>query len=199
MPIATITEPETRPALLNLPNQLTAARLVLAVVFFVLVAFEVPLVALGVFIVAAVTDAVDGYLARRYGQVTSLGRVLDPLVDKVIVLGAFIFLLPLQPGSGLTAWMVTVIVARELLVTGLRAVLERRGVDFSATWSGKLKMVVQCMAIGWILLYLGVFDQSPQAYWAGWVRDVLIWLAVAVTVWSGLVYLGRVVRVYRIK
>lgn len=193
--MATATNPKLRPTPLNLPNQLTAARLVLAVVFFVLVSQERTLWALAVFVLAAATDVVDGYLARRRGEVTSLGRVLDPFVDKVVVLGAFIFLLPLE-GSGLAAWMVTVIVARELMVTGLRAVLEQRGVDFSATWTGKLKMVLQCVAIGWILFYLGRLEGSPHELWAMWVRDVLIWLTVAITILSGAVYLHRSARAH---
>lgn len=174
----------------TLPNQISAGRLVLAIVLFVLLAFDQMAWGLIVFVIAASTDALDGYVARRYGQVTTLGRILDPFVDKVVVLGAYIFLLPV-PESGLKAWMVTVIVARELLVTALRGYFERQGADFSASFVGKLKMVLQCVAIGWVLFYLAAFVGTDHALWASWVRDVMNWLAVLVTIASGGIYLRR--------
>lgn len=188
--MATTSKETTHSALYNLPNQISAARLALALLLFVLLAFDQMAWGLVVFVLAAASDAIDGYVARRFGQVTTLGRILDPFVDKVVVLGAFIFLLPVE-GSGLQPWMVTVIVARELLVTALRSYLERQGADFSASLSGKLKMVLQCVAIGWILLYLSAFAATDHAHWAGWVRDVFVWLAVLMTIASGVVYLRR--------
>ncbi len=86
-------------------------------------------------------------------QVTVLGRILDPFVDKIIICGSFIFLLA-WPKSGVTAWVTFVIVAREMFITQLRAFLEQRGTDFSAKWSGKIKMVVQCAAVPLCLLSL---------------------------------------------
>jgi CDP-diacylglycerol--glycerol-3-phosphate 3-phosphatidyltransferase len=180
----------------TLANQLTISRLLLAVVFFALLEWG-PFTLLGLngmiwalvlFVIATATDALDGYLARRWQQVTTLGRILDPFVDKIIVCGAFIFLLPLE-GSGLLAWMVTLIVARELLVTAIRSFLERHGADFSATWSGKIKMVLQCVTIGWILLHLGLVDSLPS--WSASLRNVLIWSTLAATLISGIVYLRR--------
>src|SRR5690242_17917836 len=118
------------PAVFNVPNQLTTLRLVLSIVLFVLIELGTQLATPGyylaamvVFIVAAGTDWLDGYWARKYAQVTTLGRILDPFVDKVIICGTFIFLAAL-PESGLTAWMAVVVVARELLVTALRGFLE---------------------------------------------------------------------------
>jgi CDP-diacylglycerol--glycerol-3-phosphate 3-phosphatidyltransferase len=180
----------------TLANQLTLSRLVLAVVFFAmlgwgrftLLGLDGMLWALALFVIATATDALDGYLARRWQQVTTLGRILDPFVDKIIVCGAFIFLLPLA-GSGLAAWMVTLIVARELLVTAIRSFLERHGADFSATWSGKVKMVLQCVTIGWILFHLGLADTLPA--WSALLRNALIWSTLAATVISGIVYLRR--------
>src|SRR5262245_61486651 len=102
-----------RPPVFNLPNQLTAARLLLAVVLFVLIVYHQWWWCVVVFALAAVTDWLDGYLARRQNLMSTLGRVFDPLVDKVLVCGAFIFLLTDPVGSGLTAWMVTVVVGRE--------------------------------------------------------------------------------------
>ena len=132
--------------LFNVPNQLTVLRLVLSIVLFVLIAFEIlPGRRCVVFIVAAGTDWLDGYLGPPYGQVTTLGRILDPFVDKIIICGTFIFLVAV-PTSGVAAWMAVVVVGRELLVTALRSYLEGEGADFSASMSGKLKMVVQCLA-----------------------------------------------------
>lgn len=183
----------------TLPNQLTAARFVLAVVFFAVVTFEAWLWALAVFLVAALTDWLDGYLARRSGQVTTLGRILDPFVDKIIICGAFIFLLPV-PGAGLTPWMVIVLVGRELLVTLLRSLVEREGRPFGASWEGKLKMVLQCVTVGWILLHLGTLAPAASANAAlvgTWVRDILIWITVLSTLTSGIAYTIRAATLLR--
>ena len=101
-----------------------------------------------VFVVAAVTDWLDGYLARRWNMGTALGRNLDPLVDKVLICGAFIFLLPVgDQRAWLLPWMVTVVVLRELVITGLRSFMETAGAKFGADWLGKLKMGLQCAAL----------------------------------------------------
>src|SRR5262245_1194090 len=129
-----------RPPVFNLPNQLTAARFVLAIVLFVLIELDQWIACIVVFAVAAFTDWLDGYLARKQGLVSTLGRNLDPLVDKVLVCGAFIFLLPKGHQAGwLQAWMVTVVVGRELVITGLRGFMEMHGAKFGADWLGKIK------------------------------------------------------------
>src|SRR5262245_58107892 len=134
-----------RPPVFNLPNQLTATRLALAFVLFALIAAESWIGCIVVFAVAALTDWLDGYLARKQGLISTLGRNLDPLVDKVLICGAYIFLLPFGLADGwLLPWMVTVIVARELIITSLRSFLETRGALFGADWLGKLKMFLQC-------------------------------------------------------
>src|SRR5438128_1502577 len=108
--------PPTQPPVFNVPNQLTASRLALSVVLFVLIAVESWLWCMVVFALAAVTDWLDGYLARRQGLTSALGRVFDPLVDKVLICGAYIFLLEMSyERTGLLPWMVTVVVARELI------------------------------------------------------------------------------------
>lgn len=178
----------------NLPNQLTSLRLALSAVLFWLIASEHYISAFVLFLVAVGTDWLDGYYARKFNQITTLGRILDPFADKVIVCGTFIFLL-VAPGmrdmeGGLQAWMVVVIVGRELLVTALRSFLEERGSDFSANLSGKLKMVLQCVAAGSALVYLHclqpVGSTAPQ--WVYWFTVVSIWLAVILTVYSGAIY-----------
>ena len=143
---------------LNLPNQLTGLRLLLSVALFALISTEYYISAFVLFLIAVGTDWLDGYYARKFNQVTTLGRILDPFADKVIICGTFVFLVT-TPGMLadvllLRAWMVVVIVGRELLVTALRSFLEERGSDFSANLSGKLKMVLQCLAAGSALIYL---------------------------------------------
>jgi CDP-diacylglycerol---glycerol-3-phosphate 3-phosphatidyltransferase len=177
----------------NLPNQLTAMRLALSVVLFVLIVWKLYLASFVVFLVAASTDWVDGYLARRYGMVTTLGRILDPFADKIIVCGSFIFLAAIpELHEYLQAWMVVVIVGRELLVTALRSFLEQRGADFSAAMSGKLKMVLQCVAIGVSLFYLSYLpDAVPAAI--EWLLIASVWSAVALTIYSGVAYIRTAV------
>ncbi len=189
----------------NLPNQLSALRLLLSLVVFCLIAWDTSttyVAALVLFVVAASTDWLDGYFARKYDMVTTLGRILDPFVDKVIICGTFIFLVAVPRMTavwyGLQAWMVVVIVGRELLVTALRSFFEQRGADFSARWSGKWKMVLQCVAAAFGLLYLsftGRVPQEPALVW--WPMVAAIWAAVVMTVWSGAAYVVAAVRLAR--
>jgi CDP-diacylglycerol--glycerol-3-phosphate 3-phosphatidyltransferase len=178
----------------NVPNQLSAARLVLSFVLFALIAFEYYLASTIVFVVAAGTDWLDGYWARKYGQVTNLGRILDPFVDKIIICGTFIFLVAV-PASGVQAWMAVVIVGRELLVTALRSYLEGEGADFSASMSGKLKMVVQCVAAAVVLYALWYGEPRPEAL--HWAVTFLVWAAVLITVYSGIAYVRRAIALLR--
>ena len=135
-----------RDTLLTIPNLLTLSRLPLAVILFACIAFERWLAALLVFGVASITDWLDGLLARRLNQQSAIGRSLDPLVDKVLTGGAFIYLMQVKD-SLLLPWMVTVVVGRELLITGIRGIMEAQGVKFGADWLGKLKMVLQCAVL----------------------------------------------------
>lgn len=177
----------------NIPNLLTTVRLALAIGVVVLIAYEFYAAAVVIFIIAASTDWIDGYWARKYGQVTKFGRIFDPFVDKIIICGAFIALVAI-PDSGIAAWMAIIVVARELLVTSLRGIIEGAGGDFSASVWGKWKMVFQCVAIVAALLCL---VEHPPAAWLNWTRMVSIWVAVALTVYSGLDYVtaaGRALR-----
>src|SRR5262245_12867839 len=121
--------------IVNFPNQVTTARLVLAIVLFVLLHFEQYMAGFVLFLITAGTDWLDGFWARRSGQITILGRMLDPFVDKVVICGTYIFLAA-APNSGLKAWMAVLVLGRELLVTALRSFLEQQGADFSAALSG---------------------------------------------------------------
>ena len=198
----TPTTGRTKATVFNLPNQLTAARLILSVVLFCFIAWESYLTSLVLFIIAAGTDWLDGYLARRLDQVTTLGRVLDPLADKVIICGTFIFLtaVPVMRDVpwGLRAWMVVVIVVREMLVTMLRSFIEQRGGDFSATMPGKLKFLLQCIAAGACLFYLSHGDPTANVpTWCWVVLVASVYSAVVLTVYSGVVYVAAAAKLLR--
>ena len=183
----------------NAPNIITLSRLVLSVVLFVLISVwkgdGSGIAAAVLFTIAVLTDALDGYLARKYNLITQLGRILDPFADKVIVLGTFIFLLERRPESGVNAAMVVIVLARELLVTGLRSFLEQHGQDFSANWIGKLKMMLQSIALVGSLLSISPVFQTSAGFLM--VRDLLLWSAVAVTVYSGWIYILRAMQLMR--
>ncbi len=190
----------------NVPNQLTIARLVLAICCFVALALDAFGTALVLFALGAGTDWVDGFWARRYGQITQLGRILDPFADKIIICGTFIFLAAV-PVSEIAAWVAVVVVGREMLVTALRSFFEERGVDFSAKWAGKWKMAFQCAAVVvslWRMWYYG-YDSAAQQWgtepleWIGWTLRVLVWIAVVMTVYSGWGYVQSGMRLLREK
>lgn len=199
-------------ALRQLPNALTLARLVLAAGFFAtLNAYRYPdihtpwaYVAIVLFILAAATDWLDGYLARRWHVTSVFGRIMDPFCDKVLILGAFIYLagprfvIPerAEAGSyftmatGVYPWMVVVIFARELLVTSIRGVIEAMGVSFAAGWSGKWKMILQSAAVPIIIFLVVRFDPMTHN-WSNWTIEVIVYLTVIVTIWSGVPYITR--------
>ncbi len=183
------------PSNLNAPNFISFTRLLLAFVLFgLLAATEWWITAAILFVVAVATDAVDGYIARKYHLITVLGRILDPLVDKVIICGAFLFLQNI-PGSGVSPWLTLAVVVRELYVTSLRGFYEQQGIDFSASLMGKWKMVIQCVAVTFSLLGLHAwFGELP--YFLP-LRDLFLILAAAITLYSGYDYTLRGVRLYR--
>jgi CDP-diacylglycerol--glycerol-3-phosphate 3-phosphatidyltransferase len=182
--VATVAPPPRR--FWNVPNTLTVSRLVLAICVFALVESESYGWALVTFVLAALTDALDGYFARLLKQDTTIGRQLDPLFDKAIVCGCYIYLATI-PGTMVLPWMVTAIVVRELLIQGLRSHLEGRGHPFGARTAGKLKTVVQCLSISAVLLCLALVPHAPRVLLV--LRDSLTWLAVALTLYSGVSYL----------
>ncbi len=195
---AALTAPAPRENWVNAPNIITISRLVLSVVLFALISLwqdaNCGIAAAILFAIAVFTDALDGYLARKYNLITQLGRILDPFADKVIVLGTFIFLLERAPASGVNAAMVVTVLGRELLVTGLRSFLEQHGKDFSANWIGKVKMVLQSVA-----LIVSLLSISPLFQASGFLltRDILLWSAVAITVYSGWIYIQRAMQLLK--
>ena len=160
---------------LNLPNVLTLLRILAVPVIVVALLGETPngdALAAGVFALAALTDGLDGYIARRRKQVTTFGKLMDPLADKLLVVAALISLVSLDR---LAAWVAMVIIARELAVTGLRAVAAEQGLVIAASWLGKVKTALQISAV----FALIIWNPSPLAV------DVLVYVAVAATVISG--------------
>jgi CDP-diacylglycerol--glycerol-3-phosphate 3-phosphatidyltransferase len=183
----------------DLPNLVTLSRFALSVVLFALMDLtNWWLASAALFLFASGTDFVDGLLARRLGMITVLGRILDPFVDKIIVCGTFLFLLP-HPESGVTATMAVIIVGRELLVTTLRSWLEQQGRDFSAAMTGKIKMVLQCAALALCLASLDprLSPWFPPGSLAGICRATLLWCTVAITVYSGAIYIIRAIDLFR--
>jgi CDP-diacylglycerol---glycerol-3-phosphate 3-phosphatidyltransferase len=177
-----------RPPVFNVPNQLTAARFVLSLVLFVLISWQLWIACLCVFALAAFTDWLDGYIARKQGITSTLGRNLDPLVDKVLICGAYIFL-GHEPHANIAPWMVTVVVSRELVITGLRGFMESMGATFGADWLGKLKMGLQCAAL--IAIFVTLQYAEADLPLLAWTRDILIYAMLAATALSGLQYLWR--------
>ncbi|MEI8370846.1 MAG: CDP-diacylglycerol--glycerol-3-phosphate 3-phosphatidyltransferase [Planctomycetia bacterium] len=173
----------------TVPNLLSAARMVLSIFFFFLVERQDFAAATVLFLLAATTDWVDGWYARRFNQVSRLGRILDPLVDKVLICGAFIFLAA-RGGTSILPWMAVVVVVRELVVTAVRAEMERAGRDFSAGKAGKLKMVLQCAAVAVELGRLG-FSRLFNGVDAVSMATGLAWAAVILTAYSGAEYVVK--------
>ena len=163
---------------INLPNVLTLLRILAVPVIVVALLDETPngdALAAGVFALAAISDGLDGYFARRRQDVTTFGKLMDPLADKLLIIAALVSLVSLDR---LAAWVAMVIIARELAVTGLRAVAAEQGVVISASWLGKAKTTLQVAAV----FALIIWNPSP------WPVDALVYLALAATVISGLDY-----------
>jgi CDP-diacylglycerol--glycerol-3-phosphate 3-phosphatidyltransferase len=210
----------------HIPNLLTLLRVVLAWVFIMLLSGlpsrtlsseptgidrvgeighdgnALIIAAAVVFVIAAITDALDGHLARKWKAVTRFGRIMDPMADKLLVIGAFVMLITpgfratLMPNatefqvSGVAPWMVVAILMRELLVTSIRGVYEADGVDFSAGSLGKAKMILQSITIPAVLLIVALGSPVPGSS-GRLVILLLVWATVVTTVLSGLPYIGQ--------
>ncbi|MGN0693080.1 MAG: CDP-diacylglycerol--glycerol-3-phosphate 3-phosphatidyltransferase [Oscillospiraceae bacterium] len=179
---------------MNLPNKLTVMRVVLVPFFIFFLLTDIvpysPLWALIVFIAASVTDALDGHIARSRNLVTTFGKFLDPLADKVLVISALVCFIEL----GLVgAVPVIIIIAREFMVSGLRLVTANEGVVVAAGIWGKLKTAFTMVAIVFILLFGVIYNGVAPADYPTWLiitEQALIWISTALTIISGGVYLG---------
>lgn len=210
----------------NVPNTLSTIRLVMAWVVFAMIEWQFFWSAFVLFVIAVGTDWIDGWYARKYNQVTQLGRILDPFCDKVIICGTFIQVAAVLLVTGwpwyirIMPWVAVVVVARELLVTALRSAIEAAGGDFSASFAGKLKMLFQCIAVGSALVALalgqttelvpaaadgmpgvnsthGGFDLTAVPGWVQVVMAVSLWAAVWTTLSSGWDYVIAAIRFAR--
>jgi CDP-diacylglycerol--glycerol-3-phosphate 3-phosphatidyltransferase len=163
---------------LNLPNALTLLRILAVPVVVVALLVEMPngdIIAAAVFAAAALTDGLDGYIARSRNSITTFGKLMDPLADKLLIIGALVSLVSL---GRLEAWVAMVIIAREVAVTILRTIAAERGLVIAASWLGKAKTVLQIAAV------IALIATNPSPAWV----DVLVYAAVAVTIVSGADY-----------
>lgn len=168
------------------PNSLTMYRVAAVPLLILLLMFDTRIPAFFaalVFTLAAITDYFDGYVARRYGLTSNLGKILDPLADKMLVSSAFIMLIP---HGRVPAWIICIIIGRELAVTGLRNIITDHGDDASASQLGKYKTGFQIAALIPLLLHFPYFGIDFHA-----IGIILLWFALVITVWSGADYFIR--------
>lgn len=163
---------------MNLPNKITVFRIVLIPVFMLLFLLNIPSYWAGiVFVIASLSDFLDGYLARKYNLVTNFGKIMDPLADKLLVTAALLIFI----AKGITyPWVVMIILAREFLITGFRVVAASNGTVIAAAMSGKAKTVVQITAV-----IVGIF------FGKGIFTDVLLYAAAFLTIYSGVEYMWK--------
>jgi len=166
----------------NLPTLLTLSRIVL-IPFFVLSVYQHPVLGALIFSVASLTDFLDGYLARRSGQITTFGIIMDPLADKFLVISALIVLVDM---ARLSAFVAIILIVREFLVTGLRVVALSKDIVIPAEMGGKLKTTAQITSILCLILVGTVFDHLPIDLYD--IGTVFIWVALVLSVFSGIQY-----------
>ena len=178
--------------LLNLPNGLTLSRVAAVPVLVLLLlpgTWTYSLLAAILYVLASLTDLLDGFLARRQKLVTNLGRFLDPVADKLLNAGALIMLIPL---GRVAAWMVCLIISREIAVTGLRAMAAYEGIVIDASRLGKRKTFTQTLAIFLLILYYPLWGLDLHLF-----GTILLWISLAVSYWSGVAYFIKFYRVFK--
>ena len=174
---------------MNLPNKLTMGRMLAIPVFIVVLMLGYYYAAAVIFILAAFTDMADGMIARKYDLITNFGKIMDPLADKLLVISALICLVELGDVQG---WMVIVILAREFTVTGLRISAAAAGTVIAADISGKIKTVLQMVAVAALLLKNWPFSLIGLPF-----AEIMLWAAVIMTVVSGVEYIIKNKRFFK--
>ncbi len=177
---------DSRAAYLNLPNSLSLVRILMTPVMVVLLlspAETLSVVSAIIFVLVCVTDWLDGYLARKLDQTTTLGKFLDPLADKLLITTAFIMLIPLDR---VPAWVVALMLSREMAVTGLRAMAASSGKVIAASWLGKLKTVSQIVCLVPLMLHYNFYGIDFHA-----IGSLLLVVSFILTIWSGVDYFIR--------
>ena len=182
-----------RSKVFNLPNLITGGRFFLSGCLMLLLLLDQTLqnglIAFWVFTVAAGSDWIDGYFARRYKSETVLGKLMDPLADKVLVATALVMLIPL---GRVPAWLALIILCREIVITGLRGVASSAGIVVAASGLGKVKSIIQYVGLGTLIFPLGVLP-IPFLHHIG---QVILYVALIITVWSGIDYFYKLRRVF---
>jgi CDP-diacylglycerol---glycerol-3-phosphate 3-phosphatidyltransferase len=220
------TQPSSK---VHIPNLLTLGRVVLAWIFVILLTMVSPrtlsaeptgidrlgdashssngllIASVVIFVIAAITDALDGHLARKWKVESKFGRIMDPMADKLLILGGFVMLatpafhstIALSDTSiqisGVAGWMVVAMLMRELIVTSIRGVYEAEGVDFSAGSLGKAKMILQSVTIPLVLLIIAFGSPGPDST-GRLVIQLLVWATLVTTIISGLPYIGKAMK-----
>jgi CDP-diacylglycerol--glycerol-3-phosphate 3-phosphatidyltransferase len=180
---------QQRATIRNIPNLLSALRIFAIPLLVVLLTSPGPLpsfLAALVFFIASLTDLLDGYLARQQKAETAVGKLLDPMADKLLILAVMIMLIPLDR---IPAWIVVLIIGREVAITGLRGIASAEGIVIASSRWGKAKMVLQSFALGGLMLhyeYLGINFHVLGA--------ILLWIALVITLWSGIDYFYKFYR-----
>lgn len=175
---------------MNTANKITILRILLVPIFMAFMLMDgmvYNLIALAIFVIASATDGVDGYIARHYNQITTFGKFVDPLADKLLVTAAFTILLC---NDRMSPWAFVIVLAREFMVSGVRLVASAEGKVIAASIWGKLKTVSQMIAVVAAIILMNDFAFCPQAT-AMLITDILIWISTALTVFSGVDYLVK--------
>ncbi len=178
---------------MNLPNKLTIARVVLVPIFIAVYMLNFHIAATIIFIVASLTDMLDGQIARKQNIVTNFGKIMDPLADKILTYSAFCLFVEEQL---MPAWMLVVILAREFVVSGMRTVAASEGLVIAAGFSGKLKTVLQMIAIPGILIYISLPAGLVQVI-IYYIAYITLWASLVMTVYSGTEYVIKNRNVFR--
>jgi CDP-diacylglycerol---glycerol-3-phosphate 3-phosphatidyltransferase len=172
---------------MTLANTITIARIILVPFVLVILLAEMEnkeIIAFAIFIIAAVTDSLDGYVARKYKQVTALGKFLDPLADKLLVTAT---LIALVSQGVVETWAAAIIVLREVFISAFRFYFLVNNASFSASWPAKLKTTFQIVALAILILY----SKMPYPEFFFWAGQIILYVAVVLTVYSGVEYVVR--------
>lgn len=179
---------------MNLPNKLTMARIIAVPIFIIFYMVEWFVPALIVFILASITDMLDGKIARKYNLITNFGKIMDPLADKILVYSAFILFVA---DHTMPAWMMVVILAREFMVSGIRTVAASQGIVIAAAMSGKIKTVLQMFTVILFLLFYAIFSNllftfmslPVKIFWI--ICEIVLWASLVMTAYSGIEYVVK--------
>jgi CDP-diacylglycerol---glycerol-3-phosphate 3-phosphatidyltransferase len=177
---------QQRATIRNIPNLLTVLRIFSIPVIVFFLTSPAPLasfLAALVFGIASLTDLLDGYLARQQKAETAIGKLLDPMADKLLILSGMIMLIPLDR---IPAWMVVLIIGREVAITGLRGIASAEGEVIAASRLGKAKMIFQSLSLGGLMLHYEYFGINFHI-----LGTILLWIALIITLWSGIDYFWK--------